>query len=190
MSMTHSVPMTRAEFLAWEARQELRWEFDGLRLTAMTGGTEAHASIQFNLARELSTRLRGTGCKGYGPDLKVATAEGYRYPDAQVTCTAIAPKATVSEQLVAIFEVISESTARLDRTVKLSEYGGIKSVQYYIMLEQTLPFATVISRTESGWAMQVLNGSGTIGLPLLKIELPLDGLYEGVTFETTAGDLE
>ena len=32
-------PMSLAEFLAWEERQELRYEFDGFRPVAVTGGT-------------------------------------------------------------------------------------------------------------------------------------------------------
>jgi hypothetical protein len=42
-------PMTLESFLAWEDRQPLRHEFDGIRAIAMTGGTEAHAPIQVNL---------------------------------------------------------------------------------------------------------------------------------------------
>ena len=38
-------PMTLESFLAWEERQELRYEFDGFRPIAMTGGTYSHAQI-------------------------------------------------------------------------------------------------------------------------------------------------
>lgn len=81
--------MTKDEFLAWEARQDHKWEFDGVRPSAMTGGTAAHATIQVNLIGELRERLRGTGCKVFGADLKLATGPGYRYPDAQVSCSAV-----------------------------------------------------------------------------------------------------
>ncbi len=37
MSVALRKPMTVAEFLAWEERQELRWEFDGFQPVAMTG---------------------------------------------------------------------------------------------------------------------------------------------------------
>ena len=37
--------MTREKFLAWEEKQELRYEFDGFRPIAMTGGTYSHAQI-------------------------------------------------------------------------------------------------------------------------------------------------
>ncbi len=49
--------MTLAEFLAWEERQELRYEFDGVAPVAMTGGTAAHDRITFNLRKVLDARL-------------------------------------------------------------------------------------------------------------------------------------
>ena len=62
--MSHALrkPMTLAEFLAWEERQPLRYEFDGIGPVAMTGGTAGHADIQANLAAALRTRLRGNSC--------------------------------------------------------------------------------------------------------------------------------
>jgi hypothetical protein len=46
MSIALRKPMTLAEFLAWEERQEMRFEFDGTEPVAMAGGTAAHAAIQ------------------------------------------------------------------------------------------------------------------------------------------------
>jgi hypothetical protein len=51
--------MTLAEFLAWEERQELRYEFGGLQPVAMTGGTSGHDRITFNLRKALDVRLAG-----------------------------------------------------------------------------------------------------------------------------------
>ena len=39
MNVSLRKPMTIDQFLAWEERQELRYEFDGLQPVAMTGGT-------------------------------------------------------------------------------------------------------------------------------------------------------
>jgi nucleoside phosphorylase len=46
MNVTLRTPWTVERFLAWEERQELRHEFDGVRTIAMTGGTVAHDAIQ------------------------------------------------------------------------------------------------------------------------------------------------
>jgi Uma2 family endonuclease len=74
--------MTLAEFLAWEERQELRYEFDGFAPVAMTGGTRAHETIHVNLLIALGNRLRGGPCRAYGSDLKIEVAGRIRYPDA------------------------------------------------------------------------------------------------------------
>lgn len=39
----HLKPLTLAEFLAWGAEQEERYEFDGIQPIAMTGASFAHA---------------------------------------------------------------------------------------------------------------------------------------------------
>ena len=39
MNVALRKPMTLEAFLAWEERQELRYEFDGFQPVAMTGGT-------------------------------------------------------------------------------------------------------------------------------------------------------
>ena len=52
-----SKPMTLAQFLAWEERQELRFEFDGVRPIERLSGTVAHAHIQTNLAVAIGGRL-------------------------------------------------------------------------------------------------------------------------------------
>lgn len=66
MNLALRKPMTLAEFLAWEERQELKHEFDGVRLVAMAGVTAAHADIRANLTAALRSRLRGNPCKFYG----------------------------------------------------------------------------------------------------------------------------
>jgi hypothetical protein len=53
MNMAPRKPMMLREFLAWEERQELRYEFDGLQPVAMTGGTIGHDRVTFNLRRAL-----------------------------------------------------------------------------------------------------------------------------------------
>lgn len=72
--------MTREEFLAWAANQELRYEFNGFAPIAMTGGTVAHSAIEHNLHLSIGGRLRGKPCRFHGSNLKVQTARGCRYP--------------------------------------------------------------------------------------------------------------
>lgn len=173
-------PMNGAEFLAWEAMQELKWEFDGEQPVAMVGVTDAHGAIQLNLMIALGTRLRGT--RGYprGPEIKVKAGASYRYPDAFVSCMPVAPTSIMAAEPVVILEILSPSTADTDRTVKLAEYLGLSSVQRYVMLEQGRAFATVVSRTDTGWALALAGPDGTLAMPEIGVEVPMVELYDGV----------
>ena len=111
MNVTLRTPWTVERFLAWEERQELRYEFDGVRTIAMTGGTVAHDAIQINLVTALHTRLRGKHCRVHGNGLKIRVMGSIRYPDAFVSCTPVSPDSAGLSEPVVIFEVLSKSTA-------------------------------------------------------------------------------
>ena len=170
--------MSLVEFLAWEERQELRFEFDGFQPVAMTGGTRAHAVLQANLLAALGTRLRRGPCRAFGSDLKVQVAGPIRYPDAFVVCTGGANDSTVVSDPVVIFEILSPSTAATDRVTKNREYAATPSVRRYVMLEQDRIAATVFARIEDEWRGSLLTGAEMLRLPEIGIEFPLPELYE------------
>jgi Uma2 family endonuclease len=180
--------MTLAEFLEWEERQPMRYEFDGTGPVAMTGGTRAHARIQRNLAFALTGRLRGKPREFLGSDLKIKTSEDHiRYPDGFVACTAGDNASTIVSDPVVIFEVLSPSAAANDRIVKAREYQAIPSVQRYVMIEQDRLGATVYARTGDTWTLEILVEGSIIDLPEIGVDLPLAELYQGIVFETEQG---
>jgi Uma2 family endonuclease len=80
MNLALRKAMSLTEFLEWEERQELRYEFDGLEPSAVTGGSLRHATIQRNLAMALGNRLRGKPCQFFGSDLKIQAAKQQSLP--------------------------------------------------------------------------------------------------------------
>jgi Uma2 family endonuclease len=118
MSNAPRKPMTIEEFLAREAQQPLRYEFDGYQPVAMAGGTEQHSIIQGNLPAALVGRLRGRPCRYHGSDLKVDTGHTIRYPDGFVVCSLPVRSRTQIADPVVIFEVMSDSSARTDLVTK------------------------------------------------------------------------
>ena len=87
MSVALQKGMTLAEFLDWEERQELRYEFDGFQPSAMTGETLRHEAIGYRLRTLLFMRLEGKPCRPWGPTTKIEVQGHIRYPDAYVNCT-------------------------------------------------------------------------------------------------------
>lgn len=179
--------MTLDDFLVWEAQQPERYEFDGFQPVAMNGGTVAHGTIGTNLIFELSLRLRGKQCRVYGPSLKILVAGRVRYPDAFVACSPILNKATWLTEPVVVFEVLSESTAVVDQTVKNAEYRATASIKRYVMLSQESISAVIYERVGDQWVGSlVTNPAAVLAMPELGIELPLAALYDGLTFDTLA----
>jgi Uma2 family endonuclease len=180
--------MTLAEFLAWEERQPLRYEFNGVAPVAMVGGTFGHSVIQRNLAIAVGGRLRGKACGFHGSDLKLQVADGsIRYPDGMVVCSPVDRAATLVRDPVVVFEVLSPSTARVDRIVKAREYQATPSVRRYVMLEQDGVGATVYARAGETWTHEILVAGAMLALPEIGVELPLSELYEGLDFEEPVG---
>jgi len=183
-------PMTLAQFLAWEERQELRYEFDGFQAVAMTGGTDAHEAIGGVLRAILRERLKGKPCRVRGPTLKIEVAGRIRYPDAFVYCTPVAPKDTIVRDPVVVFEVASPGTSRTDRIDKLREYQATPSIRRYVILEQDSIAATVFSRLGSDWIARALTEGDVLRMPEIGIELPLADIYADVPLAAPESDGE
>ncbi|MBV8221343.1 MAG: Uma2 family endonuclease [Solirubrobacterales bacterium] len=177
--------MTVAEFLAWEERQDLRYEFDGFRPVAMTGGTRAHDIVANNLRASLHRKLAGSKCRYYGPDMKIEAAGSIRYPDAFVSCSLGSATDMIIGQPVVVIEVVSESTARTDRIDELRDYFATPCIQRYVIIEQTSTAATLFVRESNGWKVHPLTAEDVILLPEVGIELPITELYVDIAFPET-----
>lgn len=174
-------PMSLDEFVAWEERQELRYEYDGIEARAMTGGTAAHAVIQSGLLRAVGNRLRGKTCQIVGSELKVRTATSIRYPDALITCARLTLSSTFAPEPAVVFEILSRSTARLDLGAKNAEYQSIPSLRVYVVLDQARIAAQTFRRNDEGdWIYETLGAEGMLELPEVGVSVPLAEIYEDV----------
>jgi Uma2 family endonuclease len=178
MSVALHSPLTLAEFLAWEEQQELRYEFDGFAPVAMTGGTIAHDQITFDLRTALATRLVGKPCRPLGPNVKIIVDGRARYPDALVVCRPVAPSASIAEDPVVVFEVLSEGTTETDLIDKNREYRATPSIQRYVILQQIHQVAIVFARREDGWLSEIVSGDDAVlDIPEIGISVPLHEVY-------------
>lgn len=190
MTAASRKPMTLEQFLAWEETQPLRYEFDGFRPIAMTGGTANHAAIQRNLAISIDGRLRGQPCRFFGCDLKIEVAGMIRYPDGFVLCSPMPGGNKVAHDPVVIFDVLSDSTARTDLVTKNHEYSQTPSVRRYVILAQDEPRGTMFERVGEDWVGHLLAADSVLRMPEIGIEVPLMELYESVDMATQDGPPE
>lgn len=179
--------MTLEQFLAWEERQEARFEFDGIGPRAMTGGTAVHAAIQRNLITALSNQLRGKPCQPYGSELKIEVAGRIRYPDAFVVCSRVASKTTVVSDPVVVFEILSDSTASIDLNTKNAEYQATASIRRYVVLHQDAAACIIFSHRNDEWATDLLEGiDAVLTIPEIGVDIPLSELFYGIEFPPTS----
>jgi Uma2 family endonuclease len=185
--------MTRDEFFAWAEADGGRWEFDGFAPVAMTGGNLSHSQIGVNLVTALRTRLRGAPCRPLGPDAGLATiGDTVRYPDALVTCTKFPGEARVVPGVVVVFEVLSPTSGRVDRIVKLREYRAVPTIRRYVIPEYASAELTVFTRNaaEADWVAVPLAAEDMLRMPEIGIEIPVAELYEDVEFPPPADAAE
>ena len=91
----------------------------------------------------------------------------------RTTCTKPSPSLLV--------EVMSPSTASVDRREKLLAYQGIPELRDYLIVSAEERYLERYRRDpEEGWWYHEYRRDGTVKLPYLGLNLTLDDIYEGL----------
>lgn len=176
------------DYLAGELTSPIKHEYLGGVVYARAGARNSHNVIKDNTHVSLGIRLRGRSCRPHGSDTKVRISlpkqVRFYYPDVQVVCDANPLEDSFQDKPVAIFEVLSRRTRRLDEGEKKDAYLTIPSLDVYVLIEQDAPAMIVFRRTPSGFVRELYEGLGAV-LPLSEIgaELPFADVYEGIEFK-------
>ena len=144
--------------MRWDASNEDAWRDRSVIVLRpggrdVGGGTTAHDMTCNNLRAALHAGLRGKACRPQGPDLKVKAGRNGRYPDALIDRGPLVPSALVAQEPVAVFEVLSASTAWIDQGLKLRDYDATPSIRYYVLISQDERRAMVYTRDAGGRAV-------------------------------------
>jgi len=139
---SHSVTgLTEEQYLALERAADFKSEYFDGEMFAMSGASVQHGRLQRNLITELANSLRGTPCEPFGSDLRVRVSRRmYTYPDVTIVCgkpVLADERQDVLLNPTAIIEVLSPSTEKYDRGLKLQHYRAIESLQDYILVDQS-----------------------------------------------------
>ena len=176
--------ITVEEYIQGEQMSEVRHEYIGGQVYAMSGGSEAHNAICLNLASAIRQHLRGQPCKAFMADMKlrlnIAEDDIFYYPDVWVTCDPSDNEKYFKTKPVAIIEVLSPSTERLDRREKFLGYIGLPSLKEYVLVDQETMRVTLFRQT-NGWKPEHFSDAhASLGLPSIDFELTLADVYEDV----------
>jgi Uma2 family endonuclease len=182
--------MSPDEYLAWEEKQELRYEYvDGVvyarnEVHGMTGGTLPHNDIALNLYSALRAPMRAQGCRVNVADVKVQTAEpgGFFYPDLVVSCHAQDKTALkFVRHPCLIVEVLSPSTESYDRGAKFAQYRRLESLREYVLISSESVNVEIFRLNDRNkWELTPYAAGEIVQFPSLDFECPIELLYEDV----------
>lgn len=158
MDAARVIPMSAADYLAFEEKSDVRHEFVGGEIHAMAGESVPHNTIAGNIFASFRNKLRGSPCRAYFENVKlrllVAREDSYYYPDIVVSChpTGVTPQFVLLPTL--IVEVLSPSTESTDRREKKWNYLQMPTLEEYILVAQERREVTVFRRA-TGWQGEI-----------------------------------
>lgn len=175
---------TVEEYMDFENNTEERHEFHNGDILTMPGVHHRHAIIVANLLIFLGSQLRGRG-RIYSEMLKLNIPAFKRivYPDVMITLGDEEFVENDSMRLVnptVVIEVLSESTARYDKTDKFEYYRSLPSVQEIVFVAQHRRSVELYRRQNGGWMLfDITDETDPATLHLLSVEasITLDDLY-------------
>lgn len=177
-------PVSVEAYLRLEDGAPVRSEYVEGRLFAVVGGSDTHNLLTTSIGGLLWTATRRTPCRTFIADMKVRALEGvFYYPDVMVACEAQDDERYYRRRPCLAVEVLSPSTAAMDRGEKLRNYTRISSLQAYVLVNQDVRRVEVYRREGERWAYEILEGADVLGLSCPEVQVPLEEIYEGVPLQ-------
>jgi Uma2 family endonuclease len=188
MNAPLDLKMDKATFLRWVQHQEGRWELIGGRPVMQQNPKRVHGDIARNLDDALRKRLDRTVWSVRRGDISVEAGEETRLPDVMVEPAGLPPDGLTTDAPVFIGEVLSPSSSRIDFRDKPALYFTIGSLEAYVVLSQSEPYAWVWQRgaeTPRGFPNepQELDGiDSVLTLAHWGFAMPLAEIYAGIVW--------
>ena len=177
-------PMTLDEFLRWDDGTETHYELIQGFPVAIAPPAEAHRVLAIRLGSRIDAALsRRRPCNAQLEPgvIRPDWADTYFEADIAATCAAIEPGRQAIKDPFLIIEILSPSTERHDRRVKLPVYRQIETVQEIVLIASAGLYAELHRRAGGQWITEILRGGeGVLALTSAGIEIPMSDLYEGI----------
>ncbi len=178
-----SEPLTVEDYLAGEDASDIRHEYIGGRIYAMTGASVRHNRIAINLLTAIEPAARAKGCEVFMADVKLHLQAGgedvFYYPDLMVCCDPSDDHPYYRERPCLLVEILSESTERIDRREKWMAYTQIPGLQGYLILAQERMQASLYRRDADWRGVHVDEPDQCLDLPCVELAPTLAALYAG-----------
>jgi Uma2 family endonuclease len=173
-------PMTLDAFLRWDDGTETHYELIGGFAVAV----EAHRILAMRLGSRIDAALvdrRPCNAQIEAGVIRPDRADTYFEADIAATCAANEPGRQWVKDPFLIVEILSPTTERHDRRVKLPVYRQIETVREILLIASDERYAEMHRRSGAQWIAEILRGGeAMLGLASVGIEVPMAELYEGI----------
>ena len=180
-------PMTLDEFLRWDDGTETHYELVGGFPVAMAPPAEAHRILAVRLVTRVDAALadrRPCNAQVEAGVVRPDRADTYFEADIAATCEGNEPGRQAIKDPFLIVEILSPSTERHDRRVKLPVYRQISTVQEIVLIASDGLYAELHRRAGGQWITEILRGGeARLSLTSVGVEITIAELYEGVALD-------
>ncbi len=183
MNIAFRNTLTVPEYLAWAATQDgkVRTELIDGQIIPMSPELIVHNRLKLRLHMAFDMALAASGLEGEalidGVAVAIDAKTAYQ-PDALVYLGAAIPG---NERLVAsplvVAEILSPSTAHVDKGEKLAGYFKLASVMHYLVIDPDAMSLTHHRRQPDGSIAASVHADGTLTLDPPGLVLDLDTLF-------------
>jgi Uma2 family endonuclease len=179
-------PMTLDEFLRWDDGTETHYELIGGFPVAIAPPAEVHRVLAVRLVSRIDGTLsarRPCNAQVEAGVVRPDRADTYFEADIAASCAPIEVGRQAISDPFLIVEILSPSTERHDRRVKLPAYRQIETVQEILLVASDERYAELHRRAGAQWLTEIIRSSeGALRLASVGIELPMAELYDGIAF--------
>jgi Uma2 family endonuclease len=181
--------MTLDEFLRWDDGTDTRYELISGFPVAMAPPAEAHSRLTVNFVTRIDGGLSNRRpCRALveAGVARADRADTYFVADIAATCAPSEVGRQAIKDPFLLVEILSSSTERHDRRVKLPAYRQIDTVQEIALIASDAMFDELHRRSGAQWITEILRGPEAIlSLQSVPLEIRLGELYDGIALPET-----
>lgn len=173
------------EYLDLEEKSTMAYEYVAGQIYAMAEASPTHEIMTTNLRAVIHLHLRGRPCRVHSSERRIlfrCRGDDIAYrPDVWVGCgeTRNSGDVIIGDPRLVI-EVLSPSTARIDRREKAVNYREIPSLEECVLVSQKLSQVTIYRRAEE-WSRVVIDSPDAIlELRSIGLTLPIAQIYDKI----------
>jgi Uma2 family endonuclease len=178
--------ISREDYLLRERASDLKHEYFDGHIIAMSGASLKHNQVERNITGNLFSFLDGKKCQVLPANMRVTnpSQDAYMYPDASIVCGEPELEDDKFDTLTnpsVIFELLSPSTAGVDKGRKFFFYREIPFLKEYIMIDTARRYIIAARRqSDNSWLFDNIDDSrGALTVQTINFTMTFQEIYDG-----------